>query len=80
MQAFHEGLLPESCAVQQGAALFQHLKQVWPAQSQPLMHAQALLLQAQLSAPLGTQDNAITLVQQALALLVDQQVTSLWHL
>lgn len=80
VQAFHEGLLPQSCAAQQGAALFQHLKQLWPAQLQPLMHAQVLLLQARLTAPLGTQTNAISLVQQALALLVDQQVSSLWHL
>ena len=80
VQALHEGLLPHSCAVQQGAPLFKHLKQLWPAHVQPLMHAQVLLLQARLTAPLGIKDSAISLVQQALALLVDQQVNSLWHL
>ena len=39
------------------------------------MHAQVLLLQARLTTPPGTQDTAISLVLQALALLVDQQVT-----
>lgn len=78
VQALHEGLLPQSCAVQQGAALFQRLKQLWPAHVQPLMHARVLMLQARLSAPLGTQDDTISLVQQALALLADQQVISLF--
>ena len=45
------------------------------AQTQPVMHAQVLLLQARLTGPVGTQNTAISLVQQALALLVEQQVT-----
>lgn len=79
LQAFLEGLLPQRCAEQQGAALFQHLKQLWPPQARPVRHAQVLLLQARLTAPLG-HDSVISLVQQALALLADQQVTSVWHL
>lgn len=74
LQAILEGLLPQRCAEQQGAALFQHLKQLWPAQAHPVRHAQVLLLQAHLTAPLGTQDIVISLVQQALALLVHHQV------
>lgn len=75
LQAFLEGVLPQGCAQQQGAALFQHLKQLWPAQAHRVRHAQVLLLQAHLTAPLGTLDSVISLVQQALALLVDQQVS-----
>lgn len=75
MQALTEGLLPQSCAAQQGAALFKRLKQLWSAQAQPVIHAQVLLLQAHLPGLLGSQDTAMSLVQQALALLAGQQVS-----
>lgn len=74
MQALSEALLPQSCAAQQGQALFKRLKQLWSAENQPLMHAQVLLLQARLSGLLGPQNTATRLVQQALTLLADQQV------
>lgn len=74
MQLCQEGLLPQASGAQQGEPLFKRLKQLWPAKQQPLLHAQASLLQARLSGLLPSTDAAISLVQQAIALLGNQQV------
>ena len=74
MQLCQEGLLPQACAAQQGKALFLRLNQLWSAKQRPLLHAQALLLQARLSGLLPTPNAANGLVQQAIALLSKLQV------
>ena len=76
MQVMLEGLLPHSCAVQQGQSLFKQLGKVWSAQEQPVLLARALLLQARLSGLLATPETAQDLIQQVIELLADQQVGS----
>ena len=74
MQAWLEGLLSHTHAVQQGQSLFMQLAQAWPAQKQSVMHAKVLLLQARLSGLLAEAERAQDLIEQVIELLTHEKV------
>lgn len=69
LQAVLDETLPRSSAIDYAMTLFKQLKQAW---QHPLLHAQALLLQARLGSLLHPAENALQLVQQALDVLQSQ--------
>lgn len=72
MQANLDGSLHTASAVPQATALFRQLRQTWASEQHPVLHAEALLLQARLASLLAPADSALHLVQQALSLLQSQ--------
>ena len=65
-------MLQASYAKPQAAALFLQLKQLWDSDEHPVLHGQALLLQACLAGMLAPAESPLQLAQQALKLLQDQ--------
>lgn len=72
MQACLDARLPVPIATTHATALVQQLRQTVELEQHPLLHAQALLLQARLASLLTPSESALQLAQQAAAVLQHQ--------